>query len=41
MIEALGSKAEVFNKDTLETIIYSSNYKAAEAIGCSESTVRY
>lgn len=41
MSEALGSKIEVFNKNTLETTIYSSNYKAAEAIGCSESTIRY
>lgn len=39
--ESLGSKIEVFNKDTLKTIIYSSNYKAAKAIGCDESTVRY
>lgn len=41
MSEAHGSKVEVFNKDTLETIIFPSNYKAAEAIGCSESTIRY
>lgn len=39
--EAMGSKLEVFNKETNETIIYSSNYKAAEAKGCSEFTVRY
>jgi hypothetical protein len=41
MSEAMGSKVEAFNKETNVTIIYSSNYKAAEAIGCSESTVRY
>jgi hypothetical protein len=41
MSEALCSKVEVFNKETNETVIYPSNYKAAEAIGCSEFTVRY
>ena len=41
MSEAMGSKVEAFNKETNETTIYSSNYKAAEAIGCSEFTVRY
>lgn len=29
MSESLGSKVEVFNKDTLETKIYPSNTKAA------------
>jgi group I intron endonuclease len=41
MSEAIGSKVEAFNKETNETKIYSSNCKAAEAIGCSEFTVRY
>ena len=41
MSEALGSKVEVFNQNTLETTIYFSNYKAVEAIGCSESTICY
>lgn len=39
--EAVGSKVEVFNKEMNKTTTYSSNYKAAEAIGCSEFTVRY
>jgi group I intron endonuclease len=41
MSESLGSKVEVVNIETNETIIYPSNYKAAKAIGCSESTIRY
>jgi len=41
MSEATCSKVDVFNKETNQTTIYSSNYKAAEAIGCSEFTVRY
>ena len=41
MSEGIGSKVEVFNKDTLETKIYPSNIKAAEALACSESTIRY
>lgn len=41
MSESLGSKVEVINIETNETIIYPSNYKAAKAIGCSESTIRY
>jgi group I intron endonuclease len=41
MSEAHGTKVEVLNKDTLETIIYPSYAKAAEAIGCAESTIRY
>jgi len=40
MSEANGSKIQVINKETNETIIYSSNCKAAEALGCSEKTVR-
>lgn len=38
--EANGSKIQVINKETDETIIYSSNCKAAEALGCSETTIR-
>ncbi len=41
MSEAIGSKVQVFNKETNETTIYFSNYKAAKALGCSESTIRY
>lgn len=41
MSEAIGSKVEVFNKDTLETQIYPSNIKAAKALVCSENTIRY
>jgi hypothetical protein len=41
MSESIGSKLEVFYKDTLETKIYPSNIKAAEALSCSESTIRY
>ena len=41
MSERIGSKIEVFNKDTLETNIYPSNIKAAEALACSEYTIRY
>lgn len=41
MSESIGSKVEVFNNETLETNIYSSNIKAAEALACSESTIRY
>lgn len=41
MSDRIGSKLEVFNKDTLETKIYPSNIKAAEALACSESTIRY
>lgn len=41
MSEGIGSKVEVFNKDTLETKIFPSNIKAAEALACSESTIRY
>ena len=41
MSEGIGSKVEVFNKDTLETKIYPSNTKAAEALNCSENTIRY
>jgi group I intron endonuclease len=37
---AKGSNIQVINKETNETIIYSSNYKAAEALGCSKSTIR-
>lgn len=40
MSEALGDKIEVFNTETKETIIYNSNYKAAEALNCSEATIR-
>jgi len=41
MSEAIGSKLKVFNKETNQTTIYSSNCKVAESIGCSEFTVRY
>jgi len=41
MSEAICSKVKVFNKETNQTTIYSSNYKVAEYIGCSEFTVRY
>jgi group I intron endonuclease len=41
MSVGIGSKVEVFNKDTLEIKIFPSNYKAAEALNCSESTIRY
>jgi transcriptional antiterminator len=41
MSEAIGTKVKVFNKETNQTTIYSSNYKLAESIGCSEFTVRY
>lgn len=41
MSESIGSKVEVFNNETLETNIYPSNIKAAEALACSESTIRY
>ena len=34
--EAIGSKVEVLNIETNETTIYSSNYKAAKALDCSE-----
>ena len=40
MSSANGSKVQVINNETNETITYFSNYKAAEALGCSESTVR-
>lgn len=40
MSEVLGSKVEVFNIETNETIIYSSIRKTAEALGCSDWTVR-
>jgi len=40
MSETHGSKIKVINKETNETIIYFSNYKAAEALGCSEATIR-
>lgn len=40
MSEALGDKIEVFNTETKQTIIYNSNYKAAEALNCSEATIR-
>lgn len=36
MSEVHGSKVEVLNIETNETTIYSSNYKAAEALDCSE-----
>ncbi|KAF3079962.1 hypothetical protein TWF569_002834 [Orbilia oligospora] len=36
MSEVLGSKVEVFNIETNETIIYSSIRKTAEALGCSD-----
>lgn len=39
--ESIGSKVEVFNNETLKTHIYPSNIKAAEALACSESTIRY
>jgi group I intron endonuclease len=41
MSVSIGSKIEVLNVGTNETTEYSSNYKAAEALGCSESTIRY
>lgn len=41
MSEAIGSKVKVFNKETNQTTVYSSNYKVAESLGCSEFTVRY
>lgn len=41
MSEALGDKIEVFNTETKQTMIYNSNYKAAEALNCSEATIRY
>jgi group I intron endonuclease len=37
---ANGSKVQVINKETDETIIYPSNYKAAEALSTSETTIR-
>lgn len=40
MSAAIGSKVEVLNIETNETTIYTSNYKAAEALGCSDFTVR-
>jgi group I intron endonuclease len=40
MSEAIGSKIQVINKETNETIIYFSNCKAAEALCCSEKTIR-
>ncbi|KAG0632578.1 hypothetical protein HOY80DRAFT_1070814, partial [Tuber brumale] len=40
MSAAIGSKVEVLNIETNETTIYTSNYKAAEALGCSDCTVR-
>jgi hypothetical protein len=36
MSEVHGSKVEVLNIETNETTIYSCNYKAAEALVCSE-----
>nr|WDW20852.1 hypothetical protein [Valsa mali var. pyri (nom. inval.)] len=41
MSESIGSKVEVFYKYTLEAKIYPFNIKAAEALACSESTIRY
>lgn len=41
MSEAIGSKVKVFNKETNQTTIFSSNYKVAESLGCSDFTVRY
>lgn len=41
MSESIGSKVEVFNNQTLETHTYPSNIKAAEALACNESTIRY
>lgn len=41
MSEVHGTKVEVFNKDTLETIIYPSYAKAAEALGCGEGVISY
>ena len=38
--QTLGSKVEVFNTETNETIIYFSNYQAAKALGCSDYTIR-
>ena len=35
-----GSKVQIINKERDETIIYLSNSKAAEALGCSETTIR-
>ena len=40
MSVAIDSKVEVLNIETNETTIYSSNYKAAKALDCSECTVR-
>jgi hypothetical protein len=36
MSEAIGSKVEVLNIETNETTIYSSNYRAAKALDCSD-----
>jgi hypothetical protein len=41
MSEVIGFKVEVLDKETNETTIYHSNYKAAKALNCSEATVRY
>ena len=37
---AKASNVKVINNETNETIVYSSNYKAAEALDCSETTIR-
>lgn len=41
MSESIGYKVEVLDKETNETTIYYSNYKAAKALNCNEATVRY
>ena len=41
MSDNIGSKVEVFNKDTLETHIYPSISKAAEALARTASTIGY
>lgn len=37
---AKASNVKVINNETNETTVYSSNYKAAEALDCSETTIR-
>nr|YP_009072328.1 GIY-YIG endonuclease [Sclerotinia borealis]AHX82992.1 GIY-YIG endonuclease [Sclerotinia borealis] len=41
MSVAIGDKIKVFNTESQETIIYNSNFKAAEALNCSDWTIRY